>query len=796
MNDEEAIQNIHKKIEREKALINAANAMRAQTNNEAVRSRLDSQMRDGRRNLQFFEEKLRDIQMRQVNANMANASLDSDGPLPPPKDGQDDGGYGTQQYSQIGQHGDAMPPRHPYAPPGPNQGIPKARPNFSKLDLIKYDNPYLGPRIQLMLSQIQFKLNVEEQYLKGVEKMVQLYGMEGDRKSKADAAARRVESKQKILLLKQALKRYEELHIDTDMTDNQDDESINAPNLRKPLSGQLAVRITAIKDVDHATTGRFARGPETFVTIKVEDTVMARTRPSRNDRWEAEYHTIEVDKANEIELTVYDKPGEHPLPIGLLWVRISDIIEEMRRKRIEAEMNSSGWVSADRMGNAQGGGSQFPMSPSHGSFGPGSPAGAGGQGGFGGGPGPQPQVNTGPIDGWFNLEPAGQIQLEMTFIKSSSDRRPVDLGLGRKGAVRQRKEEVHEMFGHKFVQHQFYNIMRCALCGDFLKYSAGMQCEDCKYTCHTKCYTSVVTKCISKSNAETDPDEEKINHRIPHRFQPYSNMTANWCCHCGYILPFGKKNCRKCSECGLTAHAQCVHLVPDFCGMSMAVANQILEGIRTQKQRQGKVSSLSDKTLRPSKGSPTSTAHSPTPSYSGSTIAPSHASTDAAEAAKATYGGPSQGQRPPGPDRSSTSSSATAAAAASAAMSGPAQSQPPRQQTYPPPGQGYGQPQDPYAQAGYGAQPQQRKYNPQDYANVNQGYGTPPPAQMQQPVQPQQPQQPQQPPMQQQQQHPQAAYQAPVPPSHQAPAPEIVQPQGAGGGAEEFRGFSYTGDFD
>lgn len=73
-----------------------------------------------------------------------------------------------------------------------------------------------------MLSQIEFKLNVESQYLKGVEKMVQLYGMEGDRKSKNDAAARRVESKQKILLLKQALKRYEELHIDIDSVDSPD----------------------------------------------------------------------------------------------------------------------------------------------------------------------------------------------------------------------------------------------------------------------------------------------------------------------------------------------------------------------------------------------------------------------------------------------------------------------------------------------------------------------------------------------------------------------------------------------
>lgn len=73
-----------------------------------------------------------------------------------------------------------------------------------------------------MLSQIQFKVNVEEQYLKGVEKMVQLYDMEGDRKSKQDAAARKHESKQKIVLLKQALKRYEELHIDAGETENQD----------------------------------------------------------------------------------------------------------------------------------------------------------------------------------------------------------------------------------------------------------------------------------------------------------------------------------------------------------------------------------------------------------------------------------------------------------------------------------------------------------------------------------------------------------------------------------------------
>jgi classical protein kinase C len=320
------------------------------------------------------------------------------------------------------------------------------------------------------------------------------------------------------------------------------------PNLRKPLTGQLSIRVLAVKDVDHAPLSRFSRAPETFVTIKVEDNVVARTRASRNDRWEAEFHNIFVDKANEVELTVYDKPSEHALPIGLLWVRISDIVEELRRKRIEAETNTTGWVSADRLGSApRAPPAQFPMGAQGPQFaGPPTSPGQQGPSSYA----PQPPTNTPvvsqPIDAWFNLEPTGQIQLSLNFVKENKVPGVMDAGLNRKGAVRQRKEEVHEMYGHQFVQRQFYNIMRCALCGDFLKYSAGMQCEDCKYTCHTKCYTSVVTKCISKSNAETDPDEEKINHRIPHRYQPFSNLTASWCCHCGYMLPIGKKNSRKC----------------------------------------------------------------------------------------------------------------------------------------------------------------------------------------------------------------------------------------------------------
>lgn len=84
-----------------------------------------------------------------------------------------------------------------------------------------------------------------------------------------------------------------------------------------------------------------------------------------------------------------------------------------------------------------------------------------------------------------------------------------------------------------------------------------------------------------------DDDAEKINHRIPHRFEPLTNMGANWCCHCGYMLPLGRKNARKCSECDVTCHANCAHLVPDFCGMSMETANEILRNLRVIKKTRG-----------------------------------------------------------------------------------------------------------------------------------------------------------------------------------------------------------------
>ncbi|KAF1989428.1 hypothetical protein K402DRAFT_272425 [Aulographum hederae CBS 113979] len=787
-NEDEVTQNVQRKIERERALITAANNMRQSTNNPAVLSRLDTQIRDGRRNIEYLEGRMRELQMRRMGSDMDNMSLgqNNNGGPAPPAHGQPSGYGGSQDgrgYTRPGDYGTAgssgysdlsggtmpMPPNAPFARPGPSSS-PKPRANYSKLDLIKWDTPHLGPRIQLMLSELEFKLSVEKQYKDGIEKMVRLYQLEGDRKSKADAEARRIESNQKIQLLKQALRRYEDLHVDVDGDDGQDgmhcpewpricaniclDDSLNIPNARKPLSGHLSIRIHAVADVDHAATGRFSRGPETFVIMKVEDIFKGRTRATRTDKFTDEQHEFDIDKANEIEMTVYDRAGDHPMPIGMLWLRISDIAEEMRRKKIETEFNNQGWVSADKMGEgAIRPELQFNPPPGQsfsaaGSMGPG-PAHSGA-----GAAGATPQ--TGPIfiDAWFSLEPVGRIHLTMTFIKQTRDRKPFDAaGLGRKGAIRQRKEEVHEQYGHKFVQQQFYTIMRCALCGDFLRYAAGMQCSDCKLTCHKQCYTKVVTKCITQSNAETDPDEAKLNARIPHRFDTFSNMGANWCCHCGYMLPIGRKQSRRCTECRLTCHQACMHFVPDFCGMSMEVANQILGEIKNSKKRQtSSISSMSSRTLRPA---PTGR---PGPPQQTQTFSAPQGQDQGQEQNRLSYGQPPY-------QRSSTD--------------------------YTPgrPGSGgYAPTLDPHAErpSGYGAQPpqpsapQQPEYNPAAYANYpTQPQQYPPQLQAQAPQQPQQ-QAPVQRPPQQDGVPPQQTQQVVVPPAEQKKSAPAANTAGTG----------------
>ena len=161
MNDDELINQVYRKIEREKVIINAANAMR-QSSNPQVQASLDSQVREARKGIDYLEERMRELQLRKSGHDPGR----NGGPQPPihgsassqqmafqdtRRDGgsrqaprQDRAGYDTEpaDYGDpglggymsdlAGGHG-MMPPRAPFGPPAPGSTMPKSRANYSKL---------------------------------------------------------------------------------------------------------------------------------------------------------------------------------------------------------------------------------------------------------------------------------------------------------------------------------------------------------------------------------------------------------------------------------------------------------------------------------------------------------------------------------------------------------------------------------------------------------------------------------------------------------------------------------------
>lgn len=188
----------------------------------------------------------------------------------------------------------------------------------------------------------------------------------------------------------------------------------------RPLSGKLQVVIREARELEHAPiitswkSRSSSKQVDTYVTIKVEGTQRDKTHFSRTDVWNEPFE-LEVDKANEVEITIYDKQMSepHPMPIGMLWIRINDLVEAQRRQKVELEAGQGGWVTADEAG-AMGGG----MSPE---IHPGGHT-SGNSGDFNNSlsmPGSMPggfyPSQPEGVDAWFSVEPAGAISLRLNF---------------------------------------------------------------------------------------------------------------------------------------------------------------------------------------------------------------------------------------------------------------------------------------------------------------------------------------------------------------------------------------------
>ncbi|KAJ2734777.1 Serine/threonine kinase [Coemansia sp. BCRC 34962] len=477
-------------------------------------------------------------------------------------------------------------------PLSPSAAGSSDRSSMSKLDLRKTSSHLSVQKISLKVHEIAYKLEVERKIRDNANRIRMLYSNDYRRGSKdkitqiTDSDRILHETNDRIRLLEYSLKMYQSLYVDyaegDDDTLNEDDQQTAVgsatsfqPAIRRPITGKLQLRIHRAKNLRRAPIYTQAfRSPQQFVVVKIDGRVCGTTPIVRDSNFNY-YFEVDVKRASEVELSIFER-GDKDYLIGLMWIRLSEIYEDIRKKEIVAE-SSSGWATAEQVAmDAPSHGNQSPSlaslahQSSTGSHRPHQPPTSAGSR-------QAADASPGVLSEW-DVESQGQIELWMNFLKDTTKRRQQSR-LGRKAAVRKRKGPCTEMCGHHFYPLHTYSIMKCAICSDHIVNEIGQQCDDCQLFVHQKCVGRVVSHCHFNKGGE---EGLELGHRIPHRWEMSTNIGANWCCHCGNMLPIGRR-ALKCTECSLTCHSGCKTYVPNLCGLDMVKASAMVNEIKRAK---------------------------------------------------------------------------------------------------------------------------------------------------------------------------------------------------------------------
>jgi len=463
-------------------------------------------------------------------------------------------------------------------------------------DLLKCEIGLSNEKIAYKLKEIKSKLDIETKVKAGTEKLYATISRqqaeEQNKKRVQEIQDKLLESTGKVACLNKALQRYQGLYIgdedeitETEKTeeDEQTNENkentdenkptgtllsrISLPSRKIPISGKFLLRVITATNLP----GRKSHKSDSYCVIRVDNTPRGKTRSSRHSKWNEDFN-IPIENASDVEITVYEKGGT---VLSMSWFKFGELIEELKYKGLYRG------VSSDSLANP-------PSAASH--------------------------SDHNGIDVWLDMEPAGQIFLHLNLIPESRKKRRKD------GVIRAKpvKKFIYKR-GHKLSPSHFYQVMRCAVCGDFFMSNNGYQCAECKYTCHKKCLRKVIVKCITKTESEVDDEDlasaQIMKHKIPHRFEYVVNFGVNWCCHCGSMLPLGKQKVTRCSECSLMCHKHCMPMVPNFCGMSPELATTMMEAIEhAEREKKRKLAEAANSATAQSQ--PNSSSSSPSVSLS------------------------------------------------------------------------------------------------------------------------------------------------------------------------------------
>jgi hypothetical protein len=136
--------NIYPKIDREKAIIHAADHMRHATNNASVNAQVESLIWDARRNIEHFLQTLQELQIRKINKDLnVLAKQDNESQLPPSQGHGASIGFGdyAEQGLLVSEHDsrgvggaqETLLHQASYTSPGPRNRTPRPYQNYSGL---------------------------------------------------------------------------------------------------------------------------------------------------------------------------------------------------------------------------------------------------------------------------------------------------------------------------------------------------------------------------------------------------------------------------------------------------------------------------------------------------------------------------------------------------------------------------------------------------------------------------------------------------------------------------------------
>lgn len=273
--------------------------------------------------------------------------------------------------------------------------------------------PLTPQKVAFKLHDIRHRLDVEIKLKAGSEKMA--LALLHDTHRLAEVQDRVKDCNARVGLLQKAELKYKNLLVE-------DDESVES--VRSLSTGTLKVHVGHL--------GGLGRRREYSLVIKVDGAVKATTRATKGGKWN-DVFGIGCEKASEVEVCVVEKG----VSVAVMWFMISQLEEAVvLRKHAESEGKGEG-----KEGIQEVRASDFPGT----------------------------LQSDGRVESIFELEPTGKIQMGFNFIANQKS--------VRQGITRQRNvQKIFPKRGHKFTLQQFYQVVKCAACSEFLISGQGFQC--------------------------------------------------------------------------------------------------------------------------------------------------------------------------------------------------------------------------------------------------------------------------------------------------------------------------------